>query len=86
MDSYEPHYNHILTKKGDHVNTFKYNAIPSHIMALIPKETNLLISLKKYKHISVLADINPYFSMVDLGRDTLSDFGRKYRSLIFIQY
>lgn len=71
--SYDPHYYHILTKTGDTINTFEYNAILKDEKVVIPKKLSTLIFLEKQRYFNAPAEINSYFNLVNLNRDTLKN-------------
>jgi hypothetical protein len=73
-ETYDPHSYNIITKTGDTVNAFKYNAVQKYTKTTIPKKLSIMISLEKFKYWDVAADINQYFNLVDLDQDTLKTF------------
>jgi len=80
-DSYDPHYYKIITRTGDTINTFQYYAIQrAESGIVIPKKLRFLIDIEKVKYFSAAADINPYFSLVNLPADTLRTIWEKINS------
>ena len=79
--SYDPHRYGLLTKTGDTIITFKYDAIQNNLKVLMPKRLGALISLEKYKYFGSAADINPYFTIVNLPVDTLRSFWKRKETM-----
>jgi hypothetical protein len=80
-DSYDPYYYRMITKTGDTINTFQYNAIQKMERVTMPRKLAFLISIEKYKYFGGIADINPYFNVVNLPTDTLKAIWTKVGGL-----